>query len=247
MCPPTSAKALTWLVLHHEELEVAARALGRCRAGARRAPSRTRRPRGRRGTGGSSRISRITRLPMVRSCDSESEEVEASPRSGRPCAEAARRDGEQGGRRGGGGSRCGGGLGASCYYDGRVQVRFIMTEKFTHFDAARAGADGGRRRQGRDASRGRRRGIASACSPRRSSMVMAGTAKKGDVLGVARIAAHPGRQAHLRADPALPPGAAHLGRRSSSRPTSAGLGDRVPRHAWSARRAPASRWRRSPR
>ena len=49
--------------------------------------------------------------------------------------------------------------------------------------------------------------------------IAAGDARKGDVLGVARIAGDPGREAHRRPDPALPPARAHATSPSTSRST----------------------------
>ena len=41
------------------------------------------------------------------------------------------------------------------------------------------------------------------------ALILAGDAKKGDVLGVGAHRRHHGRQAHRRADPALPPAGAY--------------------------------------
>ena len=115
--------------------------------------------------------------------------------------------------------------------------------ELTHLDEA------GRARMvdvgGKAGHRAPRGGARAACAwrPRPPRAVAAGDAPKGDVLGTARIAGHPGRQAHRRADPAVPPAARC--RSSTSRPRS------TPRRARSRstpRRAPpprpASRWRR---
>ena len=51
-----------------------------------------------------------------------------------------------------------------------------------------------------------------AMAPATLALVTAGTAAKGDVLGVARTRRHHGRQAHRRSDPALPPAGALEGR-----------------------------------
>ena len=44
--------------------------------------------------------------------------------------------------------------------------------------------------------------------PETLELILAGNAKKGDVIGIARIAGNHGRQEDARPDPALPPAAA---------------------------------------
>jgi cyclic pyranopterin phosphate synthase len=82
----------------------------------------------------------------------------------------------------------------NCYYDGRARGRFngqgcnIMTEKLTHFDergAAHMVDVGGKPETHR---------VATAAGeirmrPETLALVVSGTAKKGDVLGIARVAA----------------------------------------------------------
>ena len=82
---------------------------------------------------------------------------------------------------------------ANCYYDGRTpggsaSVNAIMTEKLTHFD------ERGAARMVDVASKPETHRVAVAggrirMRPETLAIVLAGTAKKGDVLGVARIAA----------------------------------------------------------
>lgn len=82
---------------------------------------------------------------------------------------------------------------ASCYYDGRTPggsagVEAIMTEKLTHFD------ERGAARMVDVASKPETHRVAVAGGRIRMraqtlAIVLAGTAKKGDVLGVARVAA----------------------------------------------------------
>ena len=89
----------------------------------------------------------------------------------------------------------------------------------------------------------RSRGPSCACRRRPPRAVAAGDAPKGDVLGTARIAGIHGRQAHRRADPALPPARPRSRRRRRRRSTPRpGPSRSPPRRA--SRRAPASRWRR---
>jgi hypothetical protein len=92
----------------------------------------------------------------------------------------------------------------------------------------RRGAHGRRVRQGRDrAHRGRRRPRGHA--PETLDVVLAGDAKKGDVLGGGAHRRHHGGQAHPRADPAVPPAADHQGRgRYRTRPPAAGVRVRPP-------------------
>ena len=92
-------------------------------------------------------------------------------------------------------------------------------------------------------SRARRR--ARWRRPTARASCSAGDAPKGDVLGIARIAGHPGGQAHRRADPALPPARPRpRRRRSRAVDADAGVVDARPRPRSRHRRAPASRWRR---
>ena len=90
-----------------------------------------------------------------------------------------------------------------------------------------------------------RRAVARAVvrmTPATAERVAAGDAPKGDVLGVARIAGHPGGQAHRRADPAVPPDRPRprRRRRRARRRRGHGHADRRPPRS---PRAPASRWR----
>src|SRR5206468_3183651 len=121
-------------------------------------------------------------LPIVRSCDSESVAAEASPRSGRPCGTASgdprqsaeTRKAKRNFTRNAG----------SC----ELLPSPIMKEKLTHFDergAAKMVDVGAKPETHR---------VATAAGtirmkPATLALVLQGNAKKGDVLGVARIAA----------------------------------------------------------
>ncbi len=48
--------------------------------------------------------------------------------------------------------------------------------------------------------------------PQTLDLILSGNAKKGDVLGVARIAGHHGREEDIRSHPAVPSARAHQGR-----------------------------------
>ena len=99
-------------------------------------------------------------------------------------------------------------------------VSMPLTIAADHFDAARPGAHGRRRGQGRDAPRRPRdRRHPDAAGDARAHR--AGSAAKGDVLGIARIAAHPGGQAHRRARSRCATRCRSRAWRSSSRSTSA--------------------------
>src|SRR5258707_1424256 len=122
----------------------------------------------------------MMRLPMVRSCWSERAAADASPRSGRPCGvagAAARARIREAMRRRTVTRR----PEANCYYG-------IMTEKLTHFD------ERGAARMVDVAGKAETHRVATAkgairMRPETLALVTSGTSKKGDVLGVARIAA----------------------------------------------------------
>ncbi len=76
-----------------------------------------------------------------------------------------------------------------------------VSAELTHLDAARARADGRRRREAGDRTARASRGPSCACRRRPRSAVLAGDAPKGDVLGVARIA---GIQAAKRTSELIP-------------------------------------------
>jgi cyclic pyranopterin phosphate synthase len=96
---------------------------------------------------------------------------------------------------------------ANCYYDGQARGRFdghadlpIMTEKLTHFD------ERGAARMVDVASKDETHRVAVATGsismlPATFALVKSGTSKKGDVLGVARIA---GIQAAKRTSELIP-------------------------------------------
>ena len=190
----------------------------------------------------------MMRLPMVRSCVSDSVAAEASPRSGR--AWVAPAAGQISRRR----TRVvraitGEGAAAStatmAARPAGFGARTIMTEKLTHFDergaarmvdvAAKAGDPSGRRG----------RGVASACGPRPSPWCARAPRRRATCWAWRASPAIQGRQAHRGAGPAVPSGAAHLGRRSSSRSTSRARASSAA-HGGMHRAAPAWRWRRSP-
>ena len=116
-------------------------------------------------------------------------------------------------------------------------VGAVSERRLTHLDEDGSGADGRRRRARSRPSAARAPGRGCGCPPTTARGGRgAATRPKGDVLGVARLAGHPGGQAHRRADPAGPPAAAHLRRRRGARSSRRGAGRaRSPRPARSRR------------
>ena len=113
----------------------------------------------------------------------------------------------------------------------------------THFDAQGQAhmVDVGAKAATHRVARGH--AAASACSRATFALIAQGSAKKGDVIGVARIAAIQGAKRTSRADPAVPSAGADArgGRVRARRRAPAACAARVrPRPS----AAPASRWKR---
>ena len=78
---------------------------------------------------------------------------------------------------------------------------------------ARPRPHGRRHRQGADATGGPSPAAGSYMEPETASTIASGAITKGDVLAVARVAGHPGREADVEPAAAVPPAARRLGAR----------------------------------